>query len=169
MPIFGSKDKDGNRSVNLMMVDGIPSFSKGVVDKPAVNVTMLDDRIVIKARIGRYAPVELRYTQIVNAAAVTEKEIIEKEKSVIGRGIVGGLLFGRLGAQVGAMSGIKGTKKKVESHRYVVINYTPSDGGDVKVISFEIVGATMGIDKFMADVRAACGIESVDSKAPISL
>jgi hypothetical protein len=148
------------------MIDGISSFYKGL----AVNVTMLEAKLEIKARIGKFPPVELQYSQIVNVALLSESEVIEKEKSVIGRGIVGGLLLGPLGAQVGAISGV-GTKTKEKQHHYVVINYTPSAGGEIQAISFEIVGASFGTDKFIEELKAACGIK--DAKfcvsEPISL
>lgn len=40
-----------------------------------------------------------------------EREIIDKDKSVIGRAVVGGLILGPVGAVVGGMSGL-GTKKQ---------------------------------------------------------
>lgn len=45
--------------------------------------------------------------------AIQPDEITEKDKSVIGRAVVGGLLLGPVGAIVGGMSGI-GTKQKVK-------------------------------------------------------
>lgn len=50
-------------------------------------------------------------SQIISMNAYSETEIKEKNKSIVGRAIVGGILTGGFGAVVGGMTGI-GTKKK---------------------------------------------------------
>ena len=49
MPIFTSKDKDKNRSVNFMAVDGLPEYQLG----DAINATIVKNENVlrIKARV----------------------------------------------------------------------------------------------------------------------
>ena len=76
MPIFGKKDKQGNLSVNLMSVDGIPQIPQGM----AIRLTLDDNnnRLIIELRIGNKPPVYLDYNQIVNAGLVTDRDVIEK-------------------------------------------------------------------------------------------
>lgn len=151
MPIFGKKDKQGNLSVNLMSVDGIPQIPQGM----AIRLTLDDNnnRLIIELRIGNKPPVYLDYNQIVNAGLVTDRDVIEKNKSVIGRAAIGGLLIGPLGAIIGGISGT-GNKKTTIGKNYIVINYRPSQSpDDIKAISFEIVGASLHWDSFLKALK----------------
>lgn len=96
--------------------------------------------MTFKQRFSKVPNANLSFDKITNIAWVTEKDV--KDASVIGRAMVGGILFGGLGAMVGAVSG---TKKKSET--YLIINYTASDGtlkaismkphGDFKIFKLE--------------------------------
>lgn len=152
MALFG-KNKGGAHSVNFMMVDGIPSISQGT----AVSVTLADSGIEIRQRLGKAAPALLSYAQITRAAGVNETEIKEADKSVIGRAFVGGVLLGPLGAVVGGMSGI-GKKEKSQDKTYFVINYTAAGSDEPRVLSFEIVGATIGFRPFLTELKEKSGI-----------
>lgn len=163
MPIFSSKNKHGNRSINMAAYDGIPSFFKGL----AVNLTLSEEHLEIKARLGKQAA-WLDYSQIKNVGFLTEKEIAQKSKSVLGRAAVGGLLLGGLGAVIGAVSGT-GTKSETKNHIYLIINYVPHGGGDLSTISFEAVGATLGLDKFTAELKERCGIAEKTQNKTIRL
>lgn len=55
-----------------------------------------------------------------------------KKQSVVGRGVVGGMLFGPAGAVLGGMSAIG--KQKIKST--LAICYLPSNGGEPKTIVF---------------------------------
>lgn len=76
----------------------------------------------------------LSLNQITNVFYGTETEIIEKNKSVLGRAAIGSL-FNPLGAVIGAVSGV-GTKRKKVNHTYLIIYYTSSAGAE-SVIKFE--------------------------------
>ena len=148
--IFGKRNKSGNRSVNLSFVDGVESYSKGM----AVELSM-DDKdqcLIMKARVFKDKPIiKLKYEQIIAANVVTEKEIIESDKSVVGRAVVGGVLLGPLGAIVGGMSGI-GNKAKANTHYFMVINYK-SNTGETKILSFEIVGSSLHWSEFIKELK----------------
>lgn len=99
---------------------------------------------------------------ISNVAIISDKEIIEKDKSVIGRGIVGNVLFGGAGLVLGGLSGLK--KKHVEQNvDYLIINY--KENGEDKVIN---VYANEGIiDKgFMKGLNYAIDISKQELKCP---
>ena len=65
----------------------------------------------------------IAYEAIEGIDVHTEEEFIEKQKSVIGRAVVGGVLFGPLGTVVGGMSGI-GTKQKKERKDIATVTYS---------------------------------------------
>lgn len=142
MPIFGNKDKSGSLSINIAMNCKLGTLSNGL----AVNITQGSDKLIIKPRIGKNDPVEICYTNLTGCELMDEITIIEKSKSVIGRGVVGGLLLGPVGAIVGGMSGI-GNKSNSKKDRYLIINYK-DESGEIQVASFKVVGATMSPDSF---------------------
>lgn len=67
----------------------------------------------------------------------TEKEIEERSKSVVGRGLAGGLLFGPAGMFLGGLSGV-GKKQKTKTSYVYVIAYKASSG-EIKNITFSVV------------------------------
>lgn len=157
--IFGKKNKTGNRAVNLMYIDGLSSYTKGT----AVELSLESEILTIKARVFKDKPViKLPYEQIIGASVVSEKEILEKSKNVTGRAVLGGVILGPLGAIIGGMSGI-GNKKKSETHYFMVINYK-SKTGEVGVISFEIVGASLHWDSFIKELKTKIKKEEISEK-----
>ena len=150
--IFGKKNKEGNIALNVSYIDGI----KGYFKSQAVQLS-LDNELIIKPRIGKSPVVHLNYDQINNVEIISEKDIIEKQKSVVGRAVVGELLLGPLGAIVGGMSGI-GDKSKSETHYYLVINYISKDN-TTEALSFEIVGASLHSSSFIKELKQRCNID----------
>lgn len=71
--------------------------------------------------------VYLNYSQVRNFRFVNQTLAVQRKKSVVGRAVIGGLLFGPVGAVVG---GISGTGKKVsnEVKKCFVIEYISQDG-----------------------------------------
>lgn len=62
---------------------------------------------------------------------LTEAEL--KNRSVVGRGVIGGLLFGPVGAVLGGLSG--NNKQKIKAT--LAISYLPSSGGDPRTVVFD--------------------------------
>lgn len=77
----------------------------------------------------------LPYSKICDVRVVSDKDIIEKAKSVGGRAVIGGLVLGPIGAIVGGMSGI-GNKTSTQINNYIVINY--NSGSDVSAIMLKV-------------------------------
>lgn len=99
---------------------------------------------------------------ISNVAIISDKEIIEKDKSVIGRGIVGNVLFGGAGLILGGLSGLN-KKQVVQNIDYLIINY--KDNGEDKVIN---VYANEGVidNGFMKGLNYAVDISKQELKCP---
>lgn len=99
---------------------------------------------------------------ISNIAIISDKELIEKDKNVIARGIVGNVLFGGAGLILGGLSGLQ-KKKVVQNIDYLIINYKINN--EDKVISLY---ANEGIiDKnFLKGVNRAIDMSKQDLKCP---
>lgn len=80
---------------------------------------------------------------VMDTFLTTQKEIMEKDKSVIGRGVVGGLLFGPAGLLIGGLSGI-GKKSVTEYTKIYIMSYVGSNG--------EVKNITFGMNKMMVRV-----------------
>lgn len=99
---------------------------------------------------------------ISNVAIISDTELIEKDKSVIGRGVVGSVLFGGAGLILGGLSGLN--KKQVQQNiDYLIINY--KSNGEDKVVN---VYANEGVfDKgFMKGLNYAVDISKKELKCP---
>lgn len=156
MSLFGKKEKTGNVSCAFTHIDGINGLPKG----SKIKATMDDEnkRLEIKALSINSESIFIRYSQLCGVSMLTEKEIQEANKSVLGRAAVGGVLLGPLGAIVGGMSGV-GTKQKSETHYYVVLNYKPSSSPEnIEVISFEPEALTSW-SKFFKRVKEECSTQ----------
>lgn len=117
-------------------------------------VTLYKDKLLVRDILSKKS-VELTISKIKNVFYGTETEVIEKNKSVLGRAIVGTILpFGALGTVVGAVSGV-GTKQKKKKHTYLIIEYT-SSSEEVAYIKFE--------DKDFDGRRLAKELEKIVSK-----
>ena len=77
-----------------------------------VDIALYDDHLIIKGGISKQE-ITLNYNQITDVFYGYKTEMVEQNKSVIGRAVAGGLLFGGVGAVVGAVSGT-GSKEKAE-------------------------------------------------------
>ena len=113
----------------FQLQEDIAGFSKGYM----YDVALYDDHLEITSMQKR--KLLLNYDQITDVFYGGTTELIQKPKSVIGRAVVGGVIFGGVGAIVGAASGT-GTKTGKKTHLYFIISYTSSDGED-KYIQFE--------------------------------
>lgn len=84
-----------------------------------------------------FAKQELRlnYKQVNDVFHGVKSEMVETNKSVLGRAILGGVLLGGVGAIVGAVSG-SGKKMKRDTKTYLLIGYTNSNNEE-KVLQFE--------------------------------
>ncbi len=101
-------------------------------------IALSGDRIEFRASPKDSDPpaATMNISQITNIGAFTEAELIEKSRSVVGRGMAGGLVFGPVGAIVGGLSGTK-SKKTRRYHQYIVLNFIPTGANLPVAATFE--------------------------------
>lgn len=126
----------------------------------ACEVTLYKDHLTIRQKVGKKAEAALNYSQITDVVYGTQVEIRKEQHSIIGRAVVGGLLFGSTGAIVGAMTG--GTKEKEQIRFYFIISYTASDGSD-QFIQFEDTRRFKGM-KVASKLKELCGLSAKPDK-----
>ena len=144
----------------FQLQEDIAGFSKGYM----YDVALYDDRLEITSMQKR--KLLLNYDQITDVFYGFETELVEKPKSVIGRAAVGGILFGGVGAIVGAASGT-GTKTGNKTHLYFIISYTSSDGED-KYIQFEDTRMYKGL-KLSKKLKELTHVESDNQPGTVQL
>ena len=120
----------------------------------AVEVSLYDDHIELSCPAAK-TPIKLAYDQITDVFFGYREELVEKSKSVIGRAVAGGLLFGGVGAVVGATSGI-GNKTAKHIDKYLVISYKSKDGTD-KFLEFKDTRRYRG-EKVAKKLKELCHI-----------
>lgn len=151
MGFFKSK-KGSIISDCFQSVDKIGNYGAGIM----LEVSLYDTYLTISC-IGGKQEITLNYNQITDVSYGAKTEIKEKNKSVIGRALGGGLLFGGVGAIVGAVSGT-GTKEEKEIHFYFIISYTSQDGED-KFLQFEDTRLYKG-SKLSKKLKELCNISN---------
>lgn len=163
MGLFGKKEKA--TAYKFLVVDGcIPSMSA----PSTVRISLLPEQIEIRQIIGGKAVAYLSYSQVTAAEKVDERQIVELDKSVLGRAVVGGVFLGPLGAVVGGMSGV-GKKQKSVYKEFFVINYTAASG-ELSALSFEMVGPPVGFSPFLSELKQRAGIhEAPEQSGPTIL
>lgn len=123
MGLFKSK-KGSIISDYFMVTKDVANLKAGVMTE----LSLYDDYLQLRS-------VKLKYDQITDVYYGVDTEITNKNKSVIGRAVAGGLLFGGAGAVVGAISG-SGKKEVKTQHFLFIISYI-SGSGDDDFISLE--------------------------------
>jgi orotidine-5'-phosphate decarboxylase len=109
-----------------MLLEDVGGLKKGW----AIDVSLYDDHLELK-NFAVKQPITLKYSQITDVFHGYTTEIQEKEKSVIGRAVAGGLLFGGVGAVVGATypEMLKELREKLPHTFFLVPGYGAQGGG----------------------------------------
>lgn len=108
---------------------GLPDIN----DKAPGKLFFTDEKIIAKISNKTY---DLIYEQITAVAYANKSDFLKKDRSVIGRGIAGGILLGPVGAIIGGMSAI-GRQKNIKGE-FLIIDYIPSTNDEQKTIIFDL-------------------------------
>ena len=115
-------------------------------------LTIQEDQLHIKVWGGKDER-NLAYNRIISVFYGDETEITEKKKWV-GRTITGGILFGGVGAIVGAVTG--GKKKKEKRRKYLIIAFNEDN-----YLKFEDTAPGPKSQVVPDELKKRCGINDV--------
>ena len=73
-------------------------------------LSLYDNHLEIEQKAGGKFSATLKYSQIIDVQYQYQNKTFEKKQSAVGRGIIGGLLAGPIGACVGAFTAIANNK-----------------------------------------------------------
>lgn len=122
------------------LINGLPQSN----NKSSFSLNIEDNKLKISERIVKILKKNeilqvfwLDLDKIISIDLITQDNIEEKQKSVVGRGIAGAVLFGQVGAIIGTASGIN-TEKTIKKTGVLVVSYYGADEEDIKTINFNI-------------------------------
>ena len=139
MPIIKEKKVKVLRLTDITHIEGISSLREEEKCELSVN----DNELTVISNIGNF---NISLDRIVNAGILSKKEMESKNKSVLGRAIVGSLVG--LGF-IGALSGI-GQKVKKKYNYFLVINYKDKNTEEIKLLVFGL-GKYSSVGKLFVD------------------
>ena len=131
----------------------------------AIDVSLYEDHLTLK-NFAIKEPIILKYSQITDVFHGYTTDIIEKDKSIIGRAITGGILFGGAGAVVGAMTA-NGKKQKKVTKLMFIISYTSSQGEEC-FLQFEDTRHYKG-KKLSQKLKELCNIKEKEKETITAL
>ena len=158
---FFKNNKGSIISDYFMLLEDVGGLKKGW----SIDVSLYDDHLELK-NFAIKQPITLNYSQITDVFHGYTTEIQEKDKSTIGRAVAGGLLFGGVGAVVGAMTA-NGKKEKKVTKLMFIISYTSSQGEEC-FLTFEDTRHYKG-KKLSQQLKELCNIKDKEPEIITSL
>lgn len=117
--------------IDTSKVFSVPNISDFEIHEKGMSITMVKG--VKRRKIG------VLFDNIVSINLEDKQQIMErKEKSVVGRAVVGGLLLGPVGALVGGMSGLKDGVKSAEMPDLILSIEISKNNQTNKLLTFGI-------------------------------
>lgn len=101
----------------------------GLEGKELAKLFFADKNLVV--RVGKKA-YELDYKKITAVASGNKSDLLKKDRSVIGRGIAGGILLGPVAAIIGGMSAV-GKQKHIKGD-FLILNYISGEDKEQTLI-----------------------------------
>lgn len=148
MGLFSKKENQKLKPIDLIYIDGVKGYNKGT----SISLSLEEELncVVVQTVKNNLPKVNLDLEKIVAVDIIHERDVIEANKSTVGRAMVGGIVLGPLGAIIGGISGV-GTKKNTKLRDFLVINYKSQN--EIKALSFEMVKITLNVPKFINTLR----------------
>ncbi|MED3625588.1 hypothetical protein G4Z05_16205 [Bacillus thermocopriae] len=134
--------------LSMIHIAGIPNLQEGI----DAHIGTKSDHLLINNTH------RLSLDQVKRVQHLTEYQLVEKQKSVIKRAVVGGLLFGPLAAIVGGISGI-GTKQTKEIQNFLSIDFIDKAGEEHTAVFLLSKISMEDITRFVKDVNEKVGYE----------
>lgn len=159
MSIFKKKVNESLMNESFMVAEDFAMYKKGRM----VDISLYDTELKITSKND---VVTLPYSKITNVVYDLQTSIVEKDKSSIGRAIIGGALFGATGAVVGAVSGT-GKKEKQINNFVFIISYKNSEQTE-SFIAFQDVRLWTG-RKLSNKLKELCQIADTSVSNDITL
>jgi hypothetical protein len=131
MGLFGVKKPADNGEI--ISFRGTHSEGLGLASLVTAKLQLFPDKLIIEAANKDKTTFEIPKDRLVKAEVMIEQETFEKDKSVMGRAIVGGLLLGPVGAVVGGISGTGKKTSKKPPEIYLLVDYINSEGKDAQI------------------------------------
>ncbi|MBR8659565.1 MULTISPECIES: hypothetical protein [unclassified Brevibacillus] len=113
-------DSGADAMISAFHIEGI-----GLGRRADCDLFLFSDKVVIDHNGRKF---EIPLARMRAAVVKTEQEIYEKDKSVVGRALIGTLLVPGWGTIVGGMSGIGTKKVKGKSNTYLILNFVNNNG-----------------------------------------
>ncbi|NFA43404.1 SHOCT domain-containing protein [Clostridium botulinum] len=140
MGLFSTKPKD---KMMFKLIDGI-GLNKGTY----MDVCIKENHLTVCESRKGYS-INIYYQDIINVTYGTYCDEITKNKSTVGRAIIGGVLTGGIGAVVGGMSGI-GTKTKTKKLFAMYLEYMDTTTKNLIVLEDVML---VGVKKFIEQIK----------------
>ncbi len=116
------------------IITGLHIEGLGIGLKEMCYIYVFKDHIRIES--FKKAKYDIKMEQIRAAEVKNEQELVQKNKSVVGRALVGNLIVPGLGAIVGGMSGVGTKTKKGKMNTYLILNFLNSKG-ELDAVTFQ--------------------------------
>ncbi|MEH6711675.1 MAG: zinc ribbon domain-containing protein [Paraglaciecola polaris] len=148
-----ANDLNVSKGFSEFLVAGSDLVAGFFISEINPNFNIADCRCAIESRTKGLVlningkEIDIHFTQIVDIAVEQKKTIIERNKSLLGRAAVGGVIFGGAGAVVGALSG-QNKKSEVLSGALTLTFFDPNLG---KISQFIML---VNFDKYQKKLEA---------------
>lgn len=135
------------QSFNFVCISGLPKYDKmaEITNQPynvhsiihiqvdGLKIEAISYKAFSSSKYDVLASYIIPAERIQTVDVITQKNIEEKQKSIVGRGILGAVAFGPVGAIVGGMSGI-GSKSITTASSTLCIVYETKGGGYSNIV-----------------------------------